>query len=49
MKSKVYGIGYIMTGAACEAGNASLLEHLISPLVFKEVHDVLSFVFPYFM
>jgi len=39
----------IMTGAACGAGNATLPEQLISPLVFIEVHVVLSFVSPYFM
>jgi len=38
-----------MTGVACGAGNAYLPEHLISPLVFIEVHVVLSFVSPYFM
>jgi len=38
-----------MTYAACEAGNATLPEHLDSPLVFIEVHVVLSFVSPYFM
>jgi len=39
----------IMTGAACGAGNGTLPEHLISPLVFVEVNVVLSFVSPYFM
>jgi len=36
-----------MTGAACGTGNAYPSEHLISPLVFIEVHVVLSFVSPY--
>jgi len=39
-----------MTGAACGAGKMlTLLEHLILPLVFIEVHVVLSFVSPYFL
>jgi len=37
-----------MTGAVCGVGNAYLPEHLISPLVFIEVHFVLSFVSPYY-
>jgi len=45
----VYGVNIIfMTGAACGAGNAYPFEALISPLVFIEVHVVLSFVSPYF-
>jgi len=39
----------MMTGAACGARILILPEHLISPLVFVEVHVVLSFVSPYFM
>jgi len=38
-----------MTDVACGAGNAILPEHLISPLVFREVHIVMSFVSPYLM
>jgi len=39
----------IMAGAACGAGNVYLSEHLISPLVFTDVHVVLSFVSLYFI
>jgi len=38
-----------MTGAACGKEMLTLPEHLISPLVFIQIHDVLSFVSPYFM
>jgi len=38
-----------MTGAACGAGHAYPAEHLILPLVFVEIHVVLSFLPPYFM
>jgi len=38
-----------MTGVACGAGNAYHPEHLLSRLVFIEVHVVLSLVSPYFM
>jgi len=38
-----------MTGAACGAEMLTILEHLVSPLVFIDVHVVLSFVSPYFM
>jgi len=38
-----------MTGAACGQEMLILPEHLISPLVFIEVHVVLSFVSPYFI
>jgi len=38
-----------MTGAAWEQEMLTLPEHLISPLVFIEVHVVLSFVSPYFI
>jgi len=38
-----------MTGAACGAEMLTFPEYLISPLVFIEVHVVLSFVSPFFM
>jgi len=42
-------VGDVVAGAACGAGVLALPERLVSPLVFMEVHVVLSFVSPCFM
>jgi len=45
----IYDIGYMMTVPHAEQEMLILSEHLISHLVFTEVHVVLSFVSSYFM